>query len=209
MERPAPNESDADDELVRRAQAGDRTAFEALAGRYRAAVLAMAFARIGSREEADDLTQEILFRAWRHVGCLEEPAAFPGWLKAIAANACRSWFRKFRLDCKPLHACEEAASLRDPRPSPMEMVLAKERERAWRKALLSLPEANRLALLMHIWGGCSYDEIAAFAGVPLTTVEGRIHRARRQMRRVLNSSAYAELLGEPRRLWQQSEKETP
>ncbi|MCC6442706.1 MAG: RNA polymerase sigma factor [Armatimonadetes bacterium] len=77
----------------------------------------------------------------------------------------------------------------DPQPGPLEAALRRERERIVRKALLDLPEANRLALLLHVWGGYSYEEIAAFAEVPVTTVEGRIFRARAKLRRLLRSEA--------------------
>ncbi len=71
---------------------------------------------------------------------------------------------------------------------------------------MALPEGNRLTLLMRIWGQSSYEEIAAFLNVPVTTIEGRIHRAKLQLRRLLRAEA-ATLLGEPRRRWQEQTHE--
>jgi hypothetical protein len=77
----------------------------------------------------------------------------------------------------------------DRRPQPLDELLAREQQRSLRQALVALPVANRVALLMHVWGDYSYQEIAAFTGVPVTTVEGRIHRARRQLRGLLRDEA--------------------
>jgi len=80
--------------LVRCAQAGDRAAFDVLADRYRALILATTFLRTSSKDEAEDLTQEVFAKAWVHLPVLKEPAAFIAWLRTIAANACRDWYRK-------------------------------------------------------------------------------------------------------------------
>src|SRR5205823_4465075 len=79
--------------------------------------------------------------------------------------------------------------LSDRRHQPLEALLAREKQRALRQALTALPYANRVALLMHVWGEYSYQEIAAFTDVPVTTVEGRIHRAKRQLRRLLQAAS--------------------
>jgi RNA polymerase sigma-70 factor, ECF subfamily len=191
--------------LVRCAQAGDRAAFERLARRYRAAVLAITFARTGHREEAEDLAQEVMLHAWEKLPALREPARFAGWLRAVALNVCRSWYRRSRPWPVSLDDAPEAVAAPDPGPGPLEALLLREKERAWRQALLALPAPNRYALLMHTWGSYSYAEIAAFLEVPVTTVEGRIYRAKRQLRDLLRADA-AELLGEPRRQWQAEEE---
>jgi RNA polymerase sigma-70 factor (ECF subfamily) len=188
-----------DTTLAQRALAGDHAALERLARRYRTAVLAVAFTRTGDRDEAEDLAQEVLLRAWQMLPTLREPAAFAAWLKTIAVNACRGWYRRSRPWPESLDAAEPRCVV-DPNPRPLEAALAREEQRAWRQALLTLPAPNRIALLMHVWGNYSYEEIAAFLDVPLTTVEGRIHRAKMQMRRLLRAEA-ADLRGEPRRRW--------
>src|SRR5690242_5017185 len=94
--------------LVRRAQAGDRAAFDQLAAQYRAVLLALAFLRTGQLEDAQDLTQEALTQAWRRLPALLHPASFRPWLKTITLNACQSWRRRPRLpvsslDARPCH----------------------------------------------------------------------------------------------------------
>ena len=195
--------------LVRRAQSGDRAAFDELARRHRSALVAVAFLRTGHREEAEDLAQEVLATAWSKLTALHDARAFAGWLKIITVNLCHNWHRRRGQWPQSLDAMPESDTLQDHGLGPLEVIVAREKQRAWRQALLTLPEHNRIALLMHIWGDSSYEAIAAFLGVPLTTVEGRIHRAKMQLRRLLRDAA-AELLDEPRRNWNdQANKEKP
>ncbi len=189
-------------DLVERARRGQSAAFAELARRYRAGILALAFSRTGNREEAEDLVQETLVAAWQKIGTLREPASFGPWLRAIARNACQSWFRRSRPWPQSLEQVPALQEVAGPDPAPLEVVLDKERQRAWQRALLELTEANRVALLMHVWDGSSYQEIADFLGVPLTTVEGRIYRAKQQLRRLLRSRA-ADLLDEPAVHWRE------
>lgn len=149
--------------LVRRAQAGDRAAFDRLAARCRSPLQALAFMRTGDREQAQDLVQEVLTRAWQRLGALQDAGAFRPWLRAIMANACNSWHRHRRALPFSVSAPERLGLL-DPCPPPLEAVLARERQRELRQALTKLPDVNRIALLMRVWDGASYQEIAAFTG---------------------------------------------
>lgn len=168
--------------LVQCAREGDRAAFDALAAHYRPLLKSLAFVRTGDWAEAEDLAQEVLLRAWQGLPALADPAAFLPWLRAIAARACLSWFRRAR----PASLSDKVdAGPARPQQRPLEALLMRERERELRQALVTLPEANRTALMMHVWGGYSYEEIAGVTGVRVTTVEGRIHRAKRQLRRLL------------------------
>ena len=190
---------------MRRAQSGDREAFDRLAERYRAALRAMAFLRTGDREAAQDLAQEALTRAWEALPTLREPGAFLPWLKQIIARACLSWHRPARPVTVSLAEDEPLQLPADASLQPLAILLVRERERALRQALASLPDANRLALLMSVWEGASYEEIAAFTGVAVTTVEGRLYRARKQMRRLLLDEEET-LFGRPAYRWRTAEE---
>jgi RNA polymerase sigma-70 factor (ECF subfamily) len=127
------------------------------------------------------------------------------WLKAIAARACLDWSRRVyphtcSLESGAFPHLPAEASLQ-----PLNVLLARERQRALRDALAMLPDANRIALLMHAWEGASYQEIAEFTGVPLSTVEGRIYRSRKQLRELLRADQDT-MFGRPAKQWQASEK---
>ncbi len=171
--------------LIRRAQQGNRMAFDRLACRYRDELVGLAFGRLGNREAAEDLVQDVLARAWQKLLTLQDPFAFPAWLHTITVNACRMQLRRHVPASEPI----EDEDIIDPGPDPLEAVLAGEQRAHWREALLGLAEENRHALVLHIWGHYPYEEIARRLGVPLTTVEGRIYRAKVQLRRALGVEA--------------------
>jgi RNA polymerase sigma factor (sigma-70 family) len=145
---------------------------------YRPLLLAVALDRTGDPEVARDIAQEALELALTHLDHLREPAALPGWLRAIAINCCRQHARQGRERPVGLVVRPE-----EEREDVHRIAVRREMMRQVRRALQRLPENNRLALIMHVLHGQSYREIATSLGVPVTTVEGRIHRARRELGR--------------------------
>ena len=168
--------------LVCQAQAGDREAFDQLTQRHRLRLGVAAFARTGDREAAEDLVQEVLAQAWQQLRTLRAPDAFAGWLKMILLHHCSTWHRRFRLSTSPL-LDELPLSARE--NDPLAHLLCSERQAEWRQALAKLSEQNRRVFVLHVLGGYSCPEIAGLLGIPLTTVEGRIHRTRQQLRRFI------------------------
>lgn len=191
----------ADARLVRQALAGDRKAFDQLVSQYRPMLLLVAYTRTGDREVAEDLVQEVLSNAWRRLVTLHHPAAFAAWVKTAMLNACKNRHRDTR--SQPL-SFEEIGDIATSymRWEPLQAVLQQERRREWRVALYRLPEPNRLAFILHHIGQYREEEIALLLNIPRTTVEGRIHRACRQLRRLLGE-AEADLPGPPRYLQQE------
>ncbi|MBI3947870.1 MAG: sigma-70 family RNA polymerase sigma factor [Armatimonadetes bacterium] len=170
--------------LAQRARAGDRAAFDRLAAEYRRVLYALA-RRNAPDADPDGLVQEILLRAWEKLPGLRDPCAFPAWLTRLALNLCRR--RGTQASRRPLSLDEEmGGGWVSPAPDPLDLLLRRERSAEVRDALLAIPEANRRALILHLWGQYSYAEIAARVGVPITTVEGRIHRAKAQLRQRLD-----------------------
>ena len=186
-------------EWVLLACAGDRAAFDQLVHHYRPVLLVLTFLRTRDLCEAEDLVQEIFLRVWQKLPHLRIPSLFLPWLKTIAANTCSTWYRRCPSKTTSLNSETASHLLADCAPRPLEIVLSAEKQRELHRALLLLPPVNRLALLMQVWGDYSYAEIAAFTEVPVTTVEGRIYRARRQMRNLLHDEGAAFLTGRPGR----------
>ncbi len=186
-----------DTERVLLACAGDRVAFDQLVHHYRPVLLALTFLRTRDLYEAEDLVQEILMRVWQKLPGLHQPALFLPWMKTIAANACSTWYRRSTLQTTSLDTEPACQFLADGAPKPLEIVLSGEKQRELHRVLLLLPQANRLALLMHVWGNYSYAEIAAFTEVRITTVEGRIYRAKRQMQHLQRDEGAAFLTSRP------------
>lgn len=169
--------------LVKRAQSGNRYAFDTLVRLYRPVILGLAYLRSGSLEVADDLTQEVLARAWQSLPQLRNPAAFPAWIKTMTANICTNWHggpRAAYIREEPVYE-----ALIDRKPTPPDIVFAAESWREIGNALKALPASNRLALVMHVLEDMSYEEVSKLTGVPISTVDGRIRRARAQLKRLI------------------------
>ncbi len=203
MQWPAASRLVGEAELVRAARRGERAAFDRLARHYRGVLLAAAFARTRDREAAEDLVQEVLARSWQGLPGLREAEAFAGWLRTSMLHACLNWERR-RPRTEPLDAVAEGRLASGPRWDPVEQVLARERSARWREAVQSLPEANRVALAMHVLGGYSAEEIAALQGVSVSTIYSRLHRARRQLARLVEVEEAGPLSG-PRYLREEPE----
>jgi len=176
--------------LVRRAQGGDRAAFDRLARSYRGMVLATAYARLHDREEAEDLAQDILLRAWAKLPGLKDPALFAAWLKTIALRTALNRATRRPSPALSLDEVAETRACAAREGDPLARCLTQEYQRAVYLALSGLPSENRLAIVLHICEEFSCPELAELFAVPLTTIEGRVHRAKAQLRRVLGDDIY-------------------
>lgn len=181
MSDPTPRQPDLNTELVRRAQHGDRVAFEELAVQSRPRILAAVRGHISSNE-AEDVIQDILVRAWEKLPGLRDPQAFLAWLSTLALNACRGWHRR---QGRRSVSLDDAADVAANVPDPLDSVIRCELSVELREALGALPEDNRRALIMHLWGRYEYKEIAKRLGLSLSAVASRIRRAKLQMRALL------------------------
>ena len=143
---------------------------------YRRAVFAIAVDRLGGRDDAEDVAQEALMRAWASRDTIERVEALPGWLRTTVVNLCADRLRRTRE--LPVGIVVEGPVTQ----SAAAFVSRRHAVRELRRALRELPENNRLALMLHAVAGYSYADIASVLSVPITTVEGRIHRARARLR---------------------------
>ncbi len=159
------------------ARAGDPEAFRALVDATHETVFRLAAALVQDRDEAADVTQETYVRAWGRIDELRDGGAALGWLCRIARNVAhdrrRSWWSRIRA---PLDALAGEAS--PPEAAPDASVASAERARAVRAALAGLPETHRVVLALREVEGLSYEELSEALGVPVGTVESRLHRAR-------------------------------
>jgi RNA polymerase sigma factor (sigma-70 family) len=173
-----------DAELVRQSlsdQAEADQAFARLVARYRPAIYGLAFAATGDAAEAEDLTQETLITAYLGLPHLRDPALFGAWLKGIARNLVRMWYRRHaatpRLDGG--HALDELVSRAT--LSPEEHIDRQERLERIRQAVQELSTGNQQAVTLRYWAGMSYAEISETLDVPVSTVKSRLHKAKRQL----------------------------
>lgn len=167
--------------LVTRVRQGDQQAFAELADLSRGPVWAVCLRLTGNVHDAEDALQDALTAAWQNIGHFRGDARFSTWLYRIAANAALAVVRR-RTDIADDDIDESAATHRDiaDRVADADRV---------QDALMQLPEAFRVALVLRVYGDLTYDDIARHQGIPLQTVKSRISRARAMMEALLTPIA--------------------
>ncbi|WP_245954523.1 sigma-70 family RNA polymerase sigma factor [Paenibacillus flagellatus] len=166
-------------EWVEAAMRGDRDSFEKLVARYRPMTLAVARSRLNDAHLAEDAVQESFAEAYRGIGALADPEAFPGWLKRIVERQCGRMTRRKRIATVPLDSVPDAVASA---ASPAEALLAKEERGRIRARIDALPPGQRIAVLLFYMHDYSLGEISAFLGVPVSALKKRLFDARRKLR---------------------------
>jgi RNA polymerase sigma-70 factor (ECF subfamily) len=182
---------DEEGPLLAAARAGDTEAFNRLVLRFQDAVYTLCFRLTGNAEDAADAAQEAFLSAYRNLGAYRG-GLFRSWLFRIASNCAYDLLRQRRrrpagsLDHSPREAEDgsdaPALDLPDPAVGPEGAALRRELEGVIQAGLLTLPEEQRLAVVLCDLYGFDYAAIAAATEVELGTVKSRINRGRRRLR---------------------------
>jgi RNA polymerase sigma-70 factor (ECF subfamily) len=173
--------------LVRRAQAGDRTAFGRLVEQFERTVHAIGLRRLGNPSDAAELTQEVFLHVMRRIGQLREPERFAGWLRQVTVRmAINRATRRLAPACVGSIVLEGACADHE---GPVLELIARERAgRLW-EAIADLKPLDREALLAFYIQGESLLTIAARLEVPIGTVKRRLHTARKRLKAALLARA--------------------
>jgi RNA polymerase sigma-70 factor, ECF subfamily len=192
-----------DAELVRRAQAGELVAFEALTRRYEQRVYGLAFRLLRQPQDAEDVTQQTFLSVLEHLEGFRGEASFATWILRIATHAALKVIRKRQglptvsldepeTETEDCHSVPHPEYIADWRQSPEELVSQNEVRRLLAAALEQLDEKHRLIFLLRDVEGLSIRETADALGVSEANVKVRLLRARLQLREQLTRT-----LGDP------------
>jgi len=162
-------------QLILRLQRQDESALEPFIQRTQDRAWRLAYSLLQDRYQCEDVLQDVYLTVYRSIGSLREPAAFHSWFFRIVTNKCKRVLRAQRPTS--LDEVEER-----PAPPVLEEVPAQLEVRA---ALRSLSETDREVLALREAWSLSYDEIADFLRVPLTTVKSRLFKARQRLLEIL------------------------
>jgi RNA polymerase sigma-70 factor, ECF subfamily len=184
--------SDADDsELITRAKAGDTAAFGALVTRYMRQAYFSAIGLVGSREDALDLSQEAFARAFHARKTIDPDRPFYAWYYTILRRLCFNLLRDRRTHRQRLeeggHWLEalSAAAIEAPDAAVERATERAEAHRRIAKALATLPDVEREALVLKEFEGLKYRAIAERMGTPIGTVMSRLYAARARLAKAL------------------------
>ena len=182
----------SDEELVARSMGGDLDSFNQLVLRWERPIYALAYRVIGREEDARDVAQETFLRAFRALSGFKGQAKFSSWLYRITLNLCRDWIRRERRTpvAQPPEGVDliELAGEANPSESVEELVSRRELSRVVAKAMSSLPEDQRTAIILKEYHGLTFQEIADLLDCPLSTVKTRLYQGLTVLRKHLVES---------------------
>ena len=144
--------------------------FVHLAERYTDSVFRLAFSRLKSRDDAHDVTQDVLLKLWKTDKRFESDDHVKNWLMCVTINECR---KHWRSPWSRRESFEEAAG---------SMVFEQERSRDLFYAIMALEEKYRTVIVLYYFEGYSISEIARLLGLPAGTVGTRLRRARERLK---------------------------
>ncbi len=187
----------SDQEVVEWALKGHERAYRELVRRYERPVFSLVYRMVRHRERAEDLTQETFVKALNALESYRPDYKFSSWIFKIANNAAIDQLRRKELETLSIDgapdadsadtARESALQLRDAGESPLDELEARELGSAIERAIGQLrPEYRSCIILRHV-EGYPYEEIAELLELPLGTVKTYIHRARNELKQILES----------------------
>ena len=188
-----------DEELVARSRGGDLDSFNQLVLRWERPIYALAYRVIGREEDARDVAQETFLRAFRALSGFKGQAKFSSWLYRITLNLCRDWIRRERR--APVAQAPEGidliemASEAEPVESSEDLVARRELGRAVARAMASLPDDQRTAIVLKEYHGLTFQEIAELLDCPLSTVKTRLYQGLTVLRRQLAEAGVESIFG--------------
>ena len=176
-------------DLVERCRRGDEGAFQELVDAYKGLVFALIARTVQDRSRAEDLAQDVFLRIHRGLPYFRGEARLSTWIYRIVANVC------LQSQTRPATAAFDAAlSLDDAEARGRVMPSAADRRFGdielrdrLEKAIARLPANYRLVVAAHYLDGVRYEDLAEALQIPLGTVKTQLHRAKQQLRRLLET----------------------
>lgn len=181
------------EELVAGMKRGDGKAFEEFVSRYEKTVYSIACRILGNTHDAEDASQEVFLRVFRHISSFREESSLSTWVYQITMNVCLDMIRRknrhpqISLTSEDENGEDIQTELpdADERYQPEAHAEQQELRDTVRKAIDALPDEQREIIILRELTGLSYDEIARILAVSEGTVKSRLFRARERLSRIL------------------------
>lgn len=180
---------ESDDLLTLAARSGVSAAFVELSRRHSERIRLRAYRILGNWEDAEDVLQDSLLRAFKHLGQFRGTCSFSTWLTRIAINSALMELRRRRVRLEISYdriadstGTTESWEFPDPSPSPERLCGNRETEVLLRGAILRLPWRYQTVAERYHTKECSTNEIAQDMGISVAAVKSRLYRSRRKLR---------------------------
>jgi RNA polymerase sigma factor (sigma-70 family) len=167
----------SDDTLMQSVARNEEDAFRTLIERHQSWVFSLLIAIVRHQQHAEDLTQEVFLRARQHADKYVSQGEFAAWLKRIAINAARDFLRREKKFIAVGLEDFETALADESWSSPVAALLKSTLKEEVRAAIESLPDDQRLVIVMRYFGDMSLQDIAWAMKCPLGTVKSRLFHA--------------------------------
>lgn len=174
-----------------------RRNYQNLLRKHQDRVFSYALYMLRTKEDAEDVTQEVFIKMWRHWDNIDETKR-EAWMMRVAHNYCIDLLRSKAGNRKYWSSLDDKMHQLDRNPdawlTPDAQFARDERQQSLLKALSELPEKTRSMMLLHYYQGYKFQEIGEIMGLSLSVVKTSLHRGRKQLSRILKSR-YPELVG--------------
>jgi RNA polymerase sigma-70 factor (ECF subfamily) len=179
-----------DNRLIADCLKGDPASFGELVSRYQNRLYNTVFRLVSNAEDAADVVQEAFLHAYQSLHSFKGDALFFTWLYRIAVNSAITLKRKRRSSMRLLAAADGTAvepADSSPTNQPSHFLEMAEEEKRVHAALQRLSTEHRVVLIMKDMEGQKYEEMAEILQVPIGTIRSRLHRARLELKEILES----------------------
>jgi len=173
---------DSDIELMLKTKAGDDTAFSELMNRHYKGVLNFIYRFTNIKENSEDLTQEVFLRVYRSAASYRPEAKFTTWLYKIATNVSMTHVKKKNADISLDEMNENTGEYEDYEVEISDNVIyRKEMRNVIFSAMETLPEREKIAIMLCKYEGLSYEETAGVLECTVGAVKAYVHRGRMKL----------------------------
>ena len=183
----AESDEASDITLMLRVRDGDLEEFETLVTRHQHSVVGTAAKMLGGAADAEDIGQQVFVRVWKHAARYQPSAKFTTWLMTITRNLVFNELRRRRRSQQVSMDADEGDTIRhqfvdEQAAPPSEEILDSELQEAIDAAIASLPETQRLAIVLRRYESMPYEEIAEVLKTSVPAVKSILFRARAELK---------------------------
>ena len=176
--------------IIRKAQAGDRAAYDRIITAYRQVVVDLCRRYMRNAEEALDMAQEVFCAAYTNLASFEHKSKFSTWLYRVTVNLCINRLdalkRRHYFDTGSIHADPEEErneiEIRDSALGAHEELEAKEARELVMEAMEGFDEDSRNVIILREMQGLEYEEISGLLRMPVGSVKSKLSRAREKLK---------------------------